>query len=115
MGIVGGVYGIGGGSVISPILVGRGLPTAQVAPAALTSNLLTSLAGTATYTILASTHPGMDIAPDWTIGIIAGTGGLIGSCLGAALQPHLPEHALRIILGTLAITTAVLYAIPAIN
>ncbi|MEU0483146.1 sulfite exporter TauE/SafE family protein [Streptosporangium sp. NPDC006013] len=35
VGTVGGMYGIGGGSLLGPILVGRGLPVAQVAPAAL--------------------------------------------------------------------------------
>jgi uncharacterized membrane protein YfcA len=37
VGVVGGIYGIGGGSVIGPVLVGTGLTVASVAPAALFS------------------------------------------------------------------------------
>ena len=37
--VVGGIYGIGGGSLLSPILVGRGFPISTVAPAALTLDL----------------------------------------------------------------------------
>lgn len=111
VGIVGGIYGIGGGSLLSPILVGRGIDLPEVAPAALTSTLLTSIAGAATYLLLAITTGGTDIAPDWTIGIAAGAGGLLGGYLGAHLQPALPERTLRYVLGTTAIATAAVYAL----
>lgn len=110
VGVIGGVYGIGGGSLLSPILIGRGLPVATVAPAALTSTLVTSAAGAATYTVLACAHPGLDIAPDWMVGIVAGVGGLIGGYLGAAIAPHVAERALRVTLGVIAISTAIVYA-----
>ncbi|OAN37887.1 hypothetical protein A4X20_20880 [Mycolicibacterium iranicum] len=109
VGVVSGIYGIGGGSLLSPILVGRGLPVAAVAPAALTSTFVTSLAGAATYVALASTRPGLATVPHWTVGIAAGAGGLLGGYLGAALQPRLPERALRFTLGVLAILTAGFY------
>jgi uncharacterized protein len=115
VGVVGGIYGIGGGSLLAPVLVGRGLPIAIVAPAALTSTFATSIAGAITYAILATTSPGHHIAPDWAIGIAAGVGGLIGGYLGARLQPVFPEPALRTILGFLAIATAVLYAVQALH
>jgi uncharacterized membrane protein YfcA len=54
VGVVGGIYGIGGGSILGPILVGAGMPVAVVAPAALAATLLTSLAGVGTYALLAS-------------------------------------------------------------
>ena len=111
VGVVGGIYGIGGGSLLSPILVARGLPIPTVAPAALTSTFVTSIAGALTYAILAVTHPGRDIAPDWVIGIAAGVGGLIGGYLGARLQPLLPDPLLRTFLGVVAIATAALYVI----
>lgn len=114
-GVVSGIYGIGGGSLLSPILVGRGLPIGTVAPAALTSTFVTSVAGAATYLVLALTHPGLPIAPHWTVGIAAGAGGLIGGYLGAALQPRLPERALRFALGVLAITTAGFYGVQALS
>jgi uncharacterized protein len=45
VGVVGGIYGIGGGSLLSPVLVGRGVPVYVVAPAALTSTFITSVVG----------------------------------------------------------------------
>jgi uncharacterized membrane protein YfcA len=110
VGVVGGIYGIGGGSLLSPILVGRGFSLSTVAPAALTSTLLTSVAGAATYLVLAITTAGDHIAPYWMIGLMAGLGGLCGGYLGAYLQPHLPERMLRGALGITAIATAVVYA-----
>lgn len=108
-GCVGGVYGIGGGSLLSPVLVGAGLSVAVVAPAALLSTFATSIVGCLTYAVLSLTAPG-DIAPDWTLGIACGLGGLVGGYLGAALQPRLPELLLRRLLGALAIALASLYA-----
>lgn len=45
VGIAGGVHGIGGGSLLGPILVGRGAPVATVAPAAPASTFVTSVVG----------------------------------------------------------------------
>ncbi|MDQ1045042.1 sulfite exporter TauE/SafE family protein [Streptomyces sp. V4I2] len=109
VGVIGGIYGIGGGSIIGPILVGQGMPVARVAPAALASTFATSVAGAATFALLALTGSG-DIAPDWHLGLACGLGGLIGGYLGAHLQPHLPETALRLLLGALATLLGALYA-----
>lgn len=92
VGVVGGIYGIGGGSLLGPILVGRGLSVARVAPAALASTFATSVVGAATFALLSVVSSG-DVAPDWSLGIACGAGGLIGGYLGARLQPHLPETA----------------------
>ncbi|EFC83389.1 anion permease [Parafrankia sp. EUN1f] len=108
VGFVGGLYGIGGGSILGPILVGRGLPIAQVAPATLASTLVTSIAGAVTYALLALAAPG-SIAPHWALGFACGLGGLLGGYLGARLQPRLPNTALRLLLGALAIMLAILY------
>ncbi|MEU4157525.1 sulfite exporter TauE/SafE family protein [Actinoplanes sp. NPDC026670] len=109
VGTVGGIYGIGGGSLLGPILAGSGIPMATVAPAALASTFVTSIAGAGTYGLIALTTGGAEIAPHWTLGLLCGLGGLIGGYLGARLQRHLPEAALRFLLGALAITLAVVY------
>ncbi|GAB3025789.1 TSUP family transporter [Mycobacterium bourgelatii] len=109
VGVVGGVYGIGGGSLLSPILVGRGLPTRLVAPAALTTTFVTSIVGAAAYSLIALASPGQHIAPVWAVGLLAGLGGLIGGYLGARLQPRAPETVLRTLLGALAVASALLY------
>ncbi|MGI5378805.1 sulfite exporter TauE/SafE family protein [Streptomyces sp. CA-251387] len=108
VGTVGGIYGIGGGSILGPVLVGRGMPVAQVAPAALASTFLTSLVGAGTYGLLSLTG-GDHIAPDWLLGLACGLGGLTGGYLGARLQPRLPERFLRLLLGTLAAAVGALY------
>ena len=113
VGVVGGVYGIGGGSLLGPILVGRGMPVAEVAPAALTSTFVTSVVGAGAFTALGLTTGG-DIAPEWRVGLLCGLGGLIGGYLGARLQPRLPDTGLRLLLGTLAVALAVAYAVQAL-
>jgi uncharacterized membrane protein YfcA len=110
VGVIGGIYGIGGGSLLGPILVGRGVPVAKVAPAALASTFLTSVVGAVTYSLLALTSSG-SIAPVWSLGLACGLGGLVGGYLGAHMQPGLPETALRLLLGGLAVVLGGLYAV----
>lgn len=114
VGVIGGIYGIGGGSILGPILAGRGLPMARVAPAALASTFATSIVGALTYVALSFVASG-DISPHWTLGIACGLGGLVGGYLGARLQPRMPERALRLLLGVLACALAVLYLTDALR
>jgi len=114
VGIVGGIYGIGGGSILGPLLVGRGMPVTQVAPAALASTFATSLVGAAAFALLSLAGSG-DIAPDWYLGVACGLGGLVGGYFGAHFQPRLPETALRLMLGALAAALGVLYAVQSLR
>jgi uncharacterized membrane protein YfcA len=108
VGVVGGLYGIGGGSVIGPVLVGTGMAVATVAPAALLSTWVTSVVGVATYTVISLGAAGA-VAPDWSLGVATGLGGLVGGVVGASLQPRIPERVLRTGLGVLALVLAVTY------
>jgi uncharacterized membrane protein YfcA len=110
VGVLGGIYGIGGGSILSPLLVGAGMTVAVVAPAALASTFVTSIIGAITFAVLALVTDGA-IAPDWPIGIACGVGGLVGGYLGARVQPFMPERALRLLLGSLAAAVGALYLI----
>ncbi|WP_244928137.1 sulfite exporter TauE/SafE family protein [Nocardioides sp. W7] len=114
VGIVGGLYGIGGGSILGPLLVGSGLAVTVVAPAALASTMVTSVVGVVAFALLAL---GSDdhIAPDWSIGIASGLGGLVGGYVGATLQPHLPEPLLRRLLGLAAVAVAVAYLVQSLS
>jgi uncharacterized protein len=107
-GCVGGIYGIGGGSILSPVLIGAGRPAADVAPAALDSTFVTSIAGVATFTILSVHHPG-SVAPDWPTGIALGLGGLAGGYTGARIQARLPDTLIRRIVGILVIAIGARY------
>src|SRR3954451_14078800 len=74
-GVVGGIYGIGGGSFLAPILILGGYTGYAVAPAALLSTLAASVVGVATFVVLGATSDASGpISPDWGIGIAAGAG-----------------------------------------
>ena len=108
VGCVGGIYGIGGGAILAPILIGSGRPPAEVAPATLASTFVTSVAGVATFLVLSTHHHG-SIAPmgSW---LALGVGGLLGGYPGARLQPHLPESVIRRVLGLLVLAIGIRYA-----
>ncbi len=108
VGCVGGIYGIGGGSILAPLLIGTGRPPAQVAPAALSSTFVTSVAGVVTFTIL-SLHRHGAVAPDWPTGIALGLGGLAGGYAGARIQSRLPEAIIRRLVGILVIAIGARY------
>jgi uncharacterized membrane protein YfcA len=114
VGTVGGIYGIGGGSILGPILVGLGFTVLEVVPAALAATFLTSLAGVATFAALSIDASG-HTAPDWTVGLALGVGGLAGGYLGASLQDRLPEQLLRRGLGLLAFGLGVRYGVVALT
>lgn len=108
VGCVGGIYGIGGGSILAPILIGNGRRPAEVAPAALASTFVTSVAGVVTFTIL-SVHQHGHVAPDWPTGIALGCGGLAGAYAGARVQSRLPDLLIRRVMGVLVIAIGVRY------
>jgi uncharacterized protein len=109
-GCVGGIYGIGGGSILAPILITDGQPPSQVAPAALSSTFVTSLAGVVTFSIL-SAHQHGSIAPNWPTGIALGAGGLAGGYLGARLHARMPETLIRRLLALIVIAIGIRYLI----
>jgi uncharacterized protein len=114
VGCVGGTYGIGGGSILAPILIGTGRPPSQVAPAALASTLVTSAADVITFAIL-SIHEAGAVAPDWPVGVALGIGGLAGAYTGARLQPHLPDALIRRLVGVLVIVIGARYLLAGLS
>lgn len=108
VGTLGGIYGIGGGSLLAPVLLAMGFSVYEVAPATLAATFLTSLAGIVTYQVLQLTYGGT-IAPDWALAAFLGAGGFAGAYLGARWQRHVPELALRRLLGVLACAVAARY------
>lgn len=103
IGIIGGIYGIGGGAILSPILASFfGLPIYTTAGATLLGTFITSVFGVASY--YAINHP-----PDWTIGVSLGIGGLFGTYFGARFQKYLPERAIRFSLALIVFATSITY------
>jgi uncharacterized protein len=108
VGCVGGVYGIGGGSILAPLLIGSGRRPSEIAPAALASTFVTSVAGVITFTIL-SVHQHGSVAPDWPTGAALGAGGLAGAYTGARIQSRLPDALIRRLIGILVIAIGARY------
>ncbi len=96
VGIAGGIYGIGGGSIVAPFFVAIiGLPVYAVAGAALMGTFVTSVAGVFFYQILAQFYPDLLVAPDWRLGILFGIGGVLGMYLGARTQKYVPAKVIK--------------------
>jgi uncharacterized membrane protein YfcA len=110
VGIVGGIYGIGGGSIIAPFFITFfGLPVYIVAGAALMGTFVTSVAGVAFYQAIAPFYPHLSVAPDWLLGILFGTGGMAGMYLGARCQKFVPAKAIKWMLAGVMVFTAAKY------
>ncbi len=112
VGIVGGIYGIGGGAIIAPFFVSFfGLPVYTVAGAALMGTFVTSVAGVAFYQIIAPFYPNTSVAPDWVLGLLFGLGGMGGMYLGARCQKFVPARAIKWMLAGIIVITAAKYAL----
>ncbi len=110
VGIVGGIYGIGGGSIIAPFFVTFfGLPVYTVAGAALMGTFVTSIAGVMFYQAIAPFYPGVSVTPDWLLGILFGIGGMAGMYLGARCQKFVPAKVIKWMLAVIIIFTASKY------
>lgn len=113
IGLVGGVYGIGGGSILAPFLVSLcGLPVHVTAGPTLLCTLVTSIAGVLVYVLLAPLYPQLNVAPDWTLGLLFGAGGLAGMYLGARLQKRLPSRPIKMLLALIILGTAAAWLRP---
>ena len=112
VGIVGGIYGIGGGAIITPFFVTFfGLPIYTVTGAALMGTFMTSVAGVAFYHIIAPFYPDISVAPDWMLGILFGLGGMAGMYIGAYCQKFVPARVIKWMLASIILFTATKYII----
>ncbi len=110
VGIAGGIYGIGGGSIIAPLFVTFfGLPVYTVAGAVLMGTFVTSIAGVVSYKAIAPLYPDISVEPDWLLGILFGLGGMVGMYLGARCQRFMPARAINWMLSVIIIFTAFSY------
>lgn len=112
VGIIGGIYGIGGGAIIAPFCVAvLGLPIYTVAGAAMAGTFITSITGVFYYHLLATSSiaAGVNVSPDWTLGILFGVGGLLGTYVGARFQKYLPDKVIKVILTFLILFLSITY------
>jgi len=111
VGIVGGVYGIGGGAIIVPFFVVIfKMPVYAVAGAALMGTCITSVVGVLIYQFLGMYAVSQTtVAPDWVLGALFGIGGFFGVYLGARCQKYVPVRFIKIILTVCILYMAVNY------
>jgi len=112
VGIIGGVYGIGGGAIIAPFLVTfYRLPVYTIAGATLLGTFITSISGVIFYTIIAPYYAdtGFAVSPDWMLGLLLGAGGFVGMYLGARLQKFMPAKIIKGILAVLILFISIRY------
>ena len=86
-GLLSGLFGIGGGTVIVPALVLVGLTQRQAAATSLAAIVPTSISGVVSYAM------GGDV--DWVAALLLACGMVIGSQIGSWLLSRLPEMFLR--------------------
>ena len=114
VGTIGGIYGVGGGALISPILVTLyRLPIHTVAGAGLMGAFVTSAFGVLFFHLLALSPlaTAQQITPDYKLGLLFGIGGAIGIYLGARAQRYVPEKIIKSILTFALFYTAAHYII----
>lgn len=114
VGGIGGIYGIGGGAILAPILVTLyGLPIHTVSGAALCSTFVTSVVGVLLYLTIGRylSLDGQTASPDWLLGGMLGIGGFIGIYLGAAVQKYLPSRLIKGMLGVIMLYIAGRYIV----
>ncbi len=112
VGLIGGIYGIGGGAIIAPFFVTIfKLPIHTVAGASLMGTFITSFVGVLFFQLLAlsSFIPNQQIAPDYKLGFLFGLGGIIGIYLGARAQKYFPSKIIKTILTAILLFTAAKY------
>lgn len=108
VGIIGGVYGIGGGSIIAPFLITFfKLPVYAIAGAVLLGTFTASVAGVAFYSLIPVN--GTVAPPDWILGILFGAGGLLGMYFGAKMQKYISEKWIKLVLGIIVFIIASRY------
>lgn len=114
IGIIGGAYGIGGGSIMAPFIVTFfKLPVHSIAGACLLGTFTASVFGVLYYAVLPSY--GLQTTPDWILGLLFGFGGMIGMYLGARVQKNVPQIYIKIILGIIIVYIALRYIIQFFN
>ena len=110
VGLVGGIYGIGGGAILSPFLVSIfGLPVHAIAGALLLGTFLASLAGVLGYGFLGLFSSLDGIGADPLLGLLLGLGGLMGSYLGARCQRFVPARRIKWGLALILLFTSLRY------
>lgn len=96
IGLIGGIYGIGGGAIMSPFLVSfLCLPVHTIAGATLLSTCLTAIIGVVFFLAASPFYPDLIVVPDWRLALLFGLGGMAGMYCGARVQKYVSDRLIK--------------------
>jgi uncharacterized membrane protein YfcA len=103
-GFFSGLFGVGGGTVIVPLLIlWLGYGEREATGTSLMAIILIATAGTATQALYGNVHP--------LEAVVVGVPAIAGVIAGTALQQRVPERAVAIAFGVLLVISAVLLVV----
>jgi len=114
VGLIGGIYGIGGGAIIAPFIVTFfHLPIHTIAGATLMGTCVTSIGGMFFFEFAGPliAQAGAPVRPDWLLGFLFGIGGFAGMYLGASVQKYVPGAIIRPMLAIVISAVGLRYVI----
>lgn len=112
VGIFSAALGVGGGFLLVPIFAAvYGLPMYVLVAATIPYVIVLSAVGLFTYGVIVPALTGAAVEPEWSFGLLAAAGGIVGSWLAAKTQRYVPQHLLKLMLGGITGAAGLLYAV----
>jgi uncharacterized protein len=113
VGVIASALGVGGGFLLVPIFAAiYRLPMYVLVAATIPYVIVLSATGLFTYAaIVPLVSPHAAIHPEWSWGLFAAAGGVLGSWWAAKTQRWVPEHLLKLMLGTVTAVAGTLYVV----
>ncbi len=110
VGIVSAALGVGGGFLLVPIFSAiYRLPMYVLVAATIPYVIVLSAVGLFTYTVIIPHFTQTIITPEWAWGFFAAAGGIFGAWCAAKTQRFVPEHSLKLMLGSITGIAGALY------
>lgn len=112
VGVISAALGVGGGFLLVPIFAAvYGLPMHVLVAATIPYVIVLSAVGLFTYGVILPAVVGSAIPPEWSWGFFAAAGGILGAWCAAKTQRFVPEHLLKLMLGSITALAGALYVI----
>lgn len=112
VGILGSALGIGGGFLLVPLFAAvYQLPMYVLVAATIPYTVALSAVGLVTFEFVLPVVMGRTVTPEWSWGLFAAAGGIAGSWFAAKTQTYVPEHLLKLMLGTVTVGVGAFYVI----